>query len=112
MEGFIERHLTAQVEGALDHFRVVVLHGGRQCGKSTLARQVAETRGGTYLTLDDPVVLEAARTDPITFLGEPTPPVVVDEIQLAGDRLVRAAKQLVDAVGTPGRVMGHPAASP
>lgn len=105
MEGFIERHLTAQVEGALDHFRVVVLHGGRQCGKSTLARQVAETHGGTYLTLDDPVVLEAARTDPITFLGEPTPPVVVDEIQLAGDRLVRAAKQLVDAVGTPGRFL-------
>ena len=105
LDGYIERHLMAQVGGALDHFRVVVLHGGRQCGKSTLARQVAETRGGTYLTLDDPVVLEAALTDPITFLSQPAPPVVVDEIQLAGDRLVRAAKQLVDADGTLGRFL-------
>ena len=105
MDGFIERHLTAEVEGALDHFRVVVLHGGRQCGKSTLARQVAETRGGTYLTLDDPTILQAALADPITFLSQPAAPVVVDEIQLAGDRLVRAAKQLVDTDGTPGRFL-------
>ncbi len=105
MERFIERHLTEQVDGALDHFRVVVLHGGRQCGKSTLARQVAEKRGGAYFTLDDPTVLQAALADPITFLSQPTPPVVVDEVQLAGDRLVRAAKQLVDTDGTPGRFL-------
>ncbi len=49
----VERHLGPRVREALDAFRVVVLHGARQSGKTTLAKQVAAERGGTYTTLDD-----------------------------------------------------------
>lgn len=93
------------VEEALEVFRVVVLHGARQSGKTTLARQIAHERGGTYQTLDDEATLEAALDDPRFFLTAHPSPLVVDEIQLGGDRLVRAAKIIVDEDPTPGRFL-------
>ena len=42
---YVERQAEQQLHTVLDAFRVVVLHGARQCGKTTLARAVAaETR--------------------------------------------------------------------
>ena len=40
----VERHLGPRVREALDTFRVVVLHGARQSGKTTLAKQVGGNR--------------------------------------------------------------------
>ena len=82
-----------------------MLHGARQCGKTTLARMIAERRGGTYVSLDDEAELRIAQADPITFLLGRRHPLVVDEVQLGGDRVVRAVKQLVDAEPTPGRFL-------
>ena len=90
------RHLSISLEEALDASRVVVLHGPRQSGKSTLARRVAAERGGEYVTLDDDDTLAVALDDPHTFLRAFRPPVVIDEVQRAGDRLVRAVKLAVD----------------
>ncbi len=101
----VSRHLQPLVEEALEWSRVVMLHGARQCGKTTLARMIAERRGGTYVSLDDEAELRIAQADPITFLLGRRHPLVVDEIQLGGDRLVRAVKQLVDAEPTPGRFL-------
>ena len=55
----VARHLRHRVSEALNTARVVVLHGARQSGKTTLARSVAGERGGTYVTLDDEQVLDA-----------------------------------------------------
>ncbi len=93
------------VEEALDSFRVVVLHGARQCGKSTLARLVASSRHGAYASLDDEATLDAALADPQGFLLDQAHPLVVDEVQLGGDRVVRAVKQIVDLDPTPGRFL-------
>lgn len=101
----VERHIRPELEQALDHFRVVVLHGARQCGKTTLARLVARARRGTYVSLDDELTLSAALSDPITFLQNQQYPLVIDEVQLAGDRLVRAVKRLVDEDSVPGRFL-------
>ncbi|MCY3924009.1 MAG: ATP-binding protein [bacterium] len=101
----VERHLRPRVSEALDSFRVVVLHGARQSGKTTLAKQVAADRGGTYTTLDDDQTLLAALEDPRTFLGEHRHPLVIDEIQLGGDRLVRAIKTAVDDDPARGRFL-------
>ena len=60
----VERHLGPRVREALDTFRVVVLHGARQSGKTTLAKQVAAERDGTYTTLDDEQTRLAALEDP------------------------------------------------
>ena len=84
---------------------MVVLHGARQSGKTTLARSVAAERGGTYLTLDDEQALDAALADPHTFIRSYRFPLVVDEIQIAGQRLVRAIKMAVDTDNVPGRFL-------
>lgn len=101
----VPRHMQPRIEEALDSFRVVVLHGARQCGKSTLARLVADERGGTYTSLDDDAARQAALADPRGFLLDQGHPLVVDEIQLGGDRVVRAVKQAVDAEPGPGRFL-------
>ncbi len=101
----VERHLGPRVREALDTFRVVVLHGARQSGKTTLAKQVAAERGGTYTTLDDEQTRLAALEDPLTFLREQPYPMVIDEIQLGGDRVVRAVKMAVDDDPAPGRFL-------
>ncbi|WP_419551913.1 ATP-binding protein [Candidatus Poriferisodalis sp.] len=89
------RHLGANLTDALDAPRVVVLHGPRQSGKTTLARRIATARGGDYVSLDDDV-LALALDDPHAFVRAFRPPVIIDEVQRAGDRLVRAVKIAVD----------------
>lgn len=84
--------------------RVVALLGARQTGKTTLGREVARSRGGTYATLDDEGTREAVARDPIGFLDAPTP-LVIDEFQRAGDSLLRAVKRRVDDVATPGQFL-------
>lgn len=103
--GIIPRLLQRRIAESLDHFRVTVLHGARQCGKSTLARLVADERQGTYTSLDNDAARQAALADPQGFLLDQAHPLVVDEIQLGGDRVVRALKQVVDADPTPGRFL-------
>ena len=99
------RHLRHAIGAALGHSRVVVLHGARQSGKTTLARSLAAERGGTYHTLDDPGVLEVALDDPHTFVRGYKHPLVIDEIQIAGQSLVAAIKMAVDEDNTPGRFL-------
>ncbi len=63
----LKRWVADQVKEALDGFRVGVVNGPRQSGKTTLVRQVAEELGGSYFSLDDPAVLSVAREDPARF---------------------------------------------
>ena len=101
----IGRHLWHRLGDALDTARVVVLHGARQSGKTTLARAVAAERAGTYVTLDDDQALDAALADPHTFIRSYPFPLVIDEVQIAGQRLVRAIKMAVDTDNVCGRFL-------
>ena len=83
---------------------MTLIHGPRQAGKTTLARLTCNRLGGTFTTLDDPVLLTAARNDPVGFVAQPGP-LVIDEIQRAGDPLVAAIKMAVDFDPTPGRFL-------
>lgn len=49
---------------------MVLIHGPRQCGKTTLARRVGTKAGYAYLSFDDDVTLAAALADPIGFVAE------------------------------------------
>lgn len=100
----LPRHVSEQVDEAREWARVVLIHGPRQAGKTTLSRLVGDRTGGTFATLDDPALLEAARRDPVGFVMQPEP-LVVDEIQRAGDPLVIAIKMAVDLDPTPGRFL-------
>ncbi|HEX5308348.1 MAG TPA: ATP-binding protein [Solirubrobacteraceae bacterium] len=81
--------------------RVTVVTGPRQSGKTTLVRsQLGE---GALRSLDDAGVLAAALEDPVGFLATAGRPLVIDEVQRAGEPLVRAIKAQVDRDPTPGQ---------
>ena len=101
----IARHMRHRLDEALDTARVVMLHGARQSGKTTLARSLASERGGTYATFDDEQTLDAALADPHTFLRAYRYPLIIDEIQIGGERIVRAIKMAVDTDNEPGRFL-------
>jgi len=98
------RYLAPRLERALGRSPVVYLTGARQVGKTTLARQLADERGMVYYTLDDPAVLEAARSDPVGFVSGLGGPVVIDEVQRVPDLLL-AVKMAVDDGRTPGQFL-------
>ena len=95
---FAEPRLTE----ALADTPVVLIHGPRQCGKTTLARRVGEARGYSYFNFDDDVALAAAKSDPIGFVDDLPDRVILDEIQRAPG-LFTAIKRAVDRHRTPGR---------
>ncbi|OPG06643.1 hypothetical protein B1L11_32495 [Microbispora sp. GKU 823] len=95
-----------QVGRRLRAFRVVIVTGPRQCGKTTLVRQILTDNPGTFRSLDDDSrTLAAALVDPVGFAQYGTPPRAIDEIQFGGDALVRAIKLHVDRDSEPGQYL-------
>ena len=62
----------------------VALLGPRQCGKTTLARQLAEKSKSTYFDLENPVDL-ARLSEPMTALESLRGLIVIDEVQRRPD---------------------------
>ena len=102
----LRRNVLPRAEEALSDTPVVLLQGARQTGKTTLARMLSEdgVLRHRYLTLDDAVVLSAARENPPGFIAGLGGPVVLDEVQFAPE-LFPAIKASVDADRTPGRFL-------
>jgi predicted AAA+ superfamily ATPase len=98
------RFAAAAVESALADTRIVVVEGARQVGKSTLVERILSNRAGArFLTLDDPDVLAAARSDPVTFVRHEGL-LAIDEIQRAPELLL-PIKARVDRDRRPGRFL-------
>jgi uncharacterized protein len=96
------RFIMPRLEEALTDTPVVLLHGPRQSGKTTLAHQIAEQQRYTYITFDDHVHLDAAKTDPMGFIANLPDKVILDEIQRTPE-LFTAIKASVDRDRRPGR---------
>lgn len=96
------RHLRHGLHEALQDSPVVLIHGPRQCGKTTLARIVGEEEGYDYITFDDEIQRAAARYDPVGFVADLPERVVLDEIQRTPE-LFTSLKAAVDKRRIPGR---------
>ena len=96
----IEPHLVE----ALADSPAVLIHGPRQCGKTTLARIVGASREYRYVTFDDDVVRSAAQDDPLGFAAGLPERVILDEVQKA-PALFPALKIEIDRRRTPGRFL-------
>jgi len=99
---FYPRLLRPRIEEALRDSPVVLLHGARQCGKTTLARIIGEAAGFTCYTFDDDVQRAAAQTDPVGYIADLPDRVVLDEVQRVPE-LFTSLKLTVDRERRPGR---------
>jgi predicted AAA+ superfamily ATPase len=102
--------LLKDVQTALGRSRVVALIGPRQCGKTTLARQLVTVDSPNYFDLEDPISL--ARLDqPMTALRDRKGVVVIDEIQRRPD-LFPVLRVLADRQPLPAKFLILGSASP
>ncbi|MDR1712772.1 MAG: ATP-binding protein [Coriobacteriales bacterium] len=79
---YIKRSLEPVVLSISNQFKVLLLTGPRQVGKTTLLKQLMEA-SRQYVTLDDPPSRLLAQSDPQLFLERFPAPVLIDEIQYA-----------------------------
>ena len=98
-QALITRFLRPRLLEALDDTPVVLVHGPRQCGKTTLAQTI---EGYTYITFDDKVQLAAAQADPVGFVADLPKYVTLDEIQRVPELFV-TLKAAIDRDRQPGR---------
>lgn len=80
---YITRNIEQTINRISNQFKVLLLTGARQVGKTTLLKYLAQGSGRTYVTLDDLAVRSLALSDPALFLQRYTPPLLIDEIQYA-----------------------------
>jgi len=102
--------LLQQVRTALRRSRVVALLGPRQCGKTTLARQLVAVDSANYFDLEDPTTL-ARLEQPMVALAPLKGLVVIDEVQRRPE-LFPVLRVLADRRPLPARFLLLGSASP
>ena len=99
---FFPRLLTPVIREALADTPVVCVLGPRQCGKTTLVRQIAPDHA--FISLDENNYYRTALSDPNGFIANLPDPVTLDEIQRVPD-LFPAIKLAVDQNRKSGRFL-------
>ena len=79
----LERTLQSVIEKTTQGFRVLLLNGQRQTGKTTLFKNMTKNKKRSYVSLDDIETRRLAQSDPELFLQQFPPPIIIDEIQYA-----------------------------
>lgn len=97
---YIKRTIENFLQQASRQFPVILITGPRQIGKTTVLQHLSK-KNRTYVTLDDPNLVQLAKTEPELFLQRFTPPVLIDEIQYA-PQLLPYIKMHVDKTKVPG----------
>lgn len=102
---YISRAIEKTFLAAVRDFKVVLVTGPRQCGKTTMMKKMAEdeNRGRKYISLDDFAARKMAVESPNLFLQVYKPPVFIDEVQYA-PQLFSYIKMYVDEYQQPGDI--------
>ncbi len=90
---YIPRTIENIIKELNKQFKVIVVTGARQVGKSTMLKHCAPSR--TYISLGRPDIRMLANTEPELFLQRYKAPVIIDEIQYA-PVLLDYIKEIVD----------------
>lgn len=90
----INRHIEQNLERIARLYKVLLISGPRQVGKTFLAFKKFPNH--KWVLLDSQVQLEQAKNDPALFLKNNPPPVIFDEVQRV-PQLIREIKNLVDS---------------
>ncbi|MCD8503853.1 MAG: ATP-binding protein [Burkholderiaceae bacterium] len=98
------RFAEPRLAQALAYSPVVLVHGPRQCGKSTLAKMLGDRQGYGYLSFDNAVTRRSADEDPLGFVDDLPSRVILDEVQRV-PALFTTLKSVVDRDRQPGRFL-------
>ena len=80
---YIKRALERKFLNMSEVFKVVMVVGARQVGKSTMLKHFAEKEGRIIVSMDDSRLRDLARKDPSLFFQVYKPPILIDEVQKA-----------------------------
>ncbi len=80
---YLKRELERKFLKMNDHFKAILVTGARQVGKTTMLKHLAEGSNRTYVSLDNRMARDLAKSDPVLFFQTYQPPVLIDEIQKA-----------------------------
>ena len=80
---YIKRDMEEIFLQTSQQFKVVLITGPRQVGKSTMLQKLMAGTDRKYVTLDNMADRNLAITDPKTFIEIHSPPVFIDEVQYA-----------------------------
>jgi hypothetical protein len=106
---YVPRAATGRLERLLGQFPAVLVHGPRQCGKSTLVRTVC--RDFRHLDLERPADLGLLEADLEGFLKEHPRRLAIDEAQRM-PALLPALRHAIDSARGAGRFVLTGSASP
>ena len=79
---YITRELERKFLKLNDFFKVILVTGARQVGKTTMLKHLAES-SRTYVTMDNTMARALAQSDPVLFFQTYKPPILIDEVQKA-----------------------------
>jgi predicted AAA+ superfamily ATPase len=88
------RHIASKINQLLDMFPVVVIIGSRQCGKSTLVKQLKPD--WKYYDLESPDDYQLISNDPIAFFSLNPQQIIIDEAQQYSE-IFRVLRGIIDA---------------
>ncbi len=101
----IARKIEKKIEAALQNFRIVMISGPRQSGKTTLVKKIATLKKMDYITLDEPSKQLLAADDPQNFIKfYAKKPLCIDEVQLSNE-LIPYIKMKVDSSNKKGQFL-------
>ena len=79
---YITRELERKFLKLNDFFKVILVTGARQVGKTTMLKHLAGS-DRTYVTMDNTMARDLAQSDPVLFFQTYKPPILIDEVQKA-----------------------------
>lgn len=99
---FLERHIYSYIQKMQSQFKVLLVTGSRQVGKSTLLKE--KYTSYDYVVLDDYSELDMACQDPGLFFKNHPLPVIIDEVQRAAELFLQI-KYIADKTQTKGQII-------
>lgn len=93
---YIVRNLERKFMKMNEVFKVLLVTGARQVGKTTMLKHLATGENRTFVTMDDAQNRELAERDPKLFFQMYKPPLLIDEVQKA-PKLFEVMKEICDA---------------
>ena len=80
---YIKRELERKFLHMSSFFKVVLVTGARQVGKTTMLKHLVQGQERTYVSLDNALARALAQSDPVLFFQTYKLPIIIDEVQKA-----------------------------